>query len=401
MWGRIRDFRRLRLVVAPHPPPEGGERPPAPPGGSRRRRRIALALGILLVAFLATTQVTLKWRFYGLYLLTSESGRPLELKDDLLLGDGPRLLVGVSFSAVRELFSRKPEGGARLDVDWDAKEGGGTVTSVLAGGEVLQTVFGRYVDSDGATPRGLFVGGAIADVAATPAQNQSGMALRDARGWHHVWCNVNEALLIGELGRLVFPGEWRLTGSRVLVDAPTRVVIHSEHELEVGETMLRMERNVYFKAGRPFFRLGVNLMNAGDRPVHVSYAYGDEPWVGEFGSAFGNVGWTERGLVSQVTWLDAGAEAWAGIADTKSGVANFLSWEGSRPDGVYFGNHPGTPRPEELGAPLTSNEVFIGVEWRDRTIEPGETFSVRLTIGLAAQKPGGLPTFPAGAISPR
>jgi hypothetical protein len=358
------------------------------------------ALLALTVAFFATTRVRIGGSFYGLYLLERASGRPLEIKDDLKLGDGPRLLGGVSFTWLHERL-HAAERLPRLDLDWD-EDGSGIVTSYLADGRELQTLFGRYLDDDGRTPRGLFVGGALPDVAATTAQNQSGMALRDARGWHHIWCNVNEALLDVTTTRMSFPGEWTFLGSRVLVDTPDRVVIASEHEIVLAGGSLRVERYAAFRSGRTFFRLGINLINLGEEPVTISYAYGDEPWVGEFGSADGNVGWVERGLVPFVSGIDPRTERYAGILDQKSGLADFISWQGaSPPDVVYFGNHPGTPQPAEVGAPLTSNEVFIGLEWRDRTIEPGDTLTLRLSIGLAASRPDGSPTVPVDVIRDR
>lgn len=367
-----------------------------------RRARIALAATVALLAlFFATTHTHIKGRWYGLYLLKSKSGRPFELKDDLRLGDGPRVIGGFGFGGLREALGSDPVGLPRLALDWDDEEGGGIVTSMLPGGELLQTYFGRYVDSNGASPQGLFVGGAIPDVAEQPRQNQSGMAFHDESGWHHIWCNVNEILVVGPERRVLSPGEWTFKGSQVLAVAPERVVLSSAHEVEVGRASLRMERYAYFKAGRRYFRLGINVVNVGEEPVVLSYGYGDEPWVGEFGTAAGNVGWTSKGIVPVVAAIDPVAESWAGILDSKSGVANYLGWAGATPDAAYFGNHPGTPKRSEYGEVLASNEVFIGLEWRDRVIEPGETFSLRLTIGMAVPGPGGVPTFPAGALTPR
>lgn len=394
-----RAMPHLRVAFAAFLSPHASEgaRPPA-----RRRTVVALLLALALAAlFLGTTQVTLKGRWYGIYLLRSGSGRPFELKDDLKLGDGPRLLGGVSFSPLREFLARGREGKERLELDWDEEAGGGVVSNYLKGGEMLQTSLGRFVDSEGRTPAGLFVGGAIADVASSREQNQSGMALRDSSGWHHVWCNVNELLVLYGSGRRVFPGDWTFRGSRLLVESQDRVVIESDSALSASGVELRMERYAYFKAGVPWFRLGINILNVGDAPVTLAFGYGDEPWVGEFGSAEGNVGWSTQGVHDVVTWMDPAQSPGAGILDLKSGLANFIAWEGSLPDRVYFGNHAGTPEASEFGQPLTSNEVFIGLEWLNRTIEPGEVLSLGLTIGVAVAGPDGKPTFPERAIRQR
>jgi hypothetical protein len=213
---------------------------------------------------------------------------------------------------------------------------------------------------------------------------------------------VNELLVDEASKRSIYPGQWTFLGSRVLVEAPDRVVIRSEHEVMLSTGPLRMERYAYFAAGRLFFRLGINLINVGERPALISFGYGDEPWVGEFGSAAGNIGWTERGPVTTVSLVDPTARSYAGILDTKSGLANYLGWEGSAPPNlVFFGNHAGTPPPWELSKPLESNEIFIGAEWWNRTIAPGETLGLRLAVGLAAQRPDGSPMAPPDVINPR
>lgn len=374
----------------------------APRDRSARWRPAGFALLGIVAALLASIDTTISGNFYGLYLLAKPNGRPLELKDDLKLGDGPRLLAEMSFAPVRDLLVVPDSRDPHLDLDWDAKEGGGIVTNLLPDGRLVQTNFGRYVEDDGRHPHGLFVGGALPEVAAVPQQNESGMALRDRRGWRHIWCNVNEVLKDGATGRLIFPSDWSFVGSEVLVDAPDRVVIESEHEVALRDGRLRMERFAYFKAGWPFFRLGINYINLGDAPLTISYGYGDEPWVGEFGSAAGNLGWTAEGTVPLVASVDPRSHAYAGILDTKSGDANFADWSGgATPDFVYFGNHAGTPRPEEMGAPLASNEVFVGMEWRRRTIDPGETLGIKLTLGVAETRPGGRPTPPREALKVR
>jgi hypothetical protein len=354
------------------------------------------------MALLAMTRMTITGGWYGVYLLSRSAGRPFELKDDLRLGDGPNLLLGLSFSQIREVLSSGDTSLPLLDLDWSEAEGGGSVRNRLADGTEIVTLFGRYLDSDGKAPRGLFVGGAVPDIAAALGQNQSGMAFRNARGWHHIWCNVNEGLVEYGSDHVVSPGEWIFKGSRVIVEANDRVVLESQHELQLSAGRLRVERFAYFKAGLPFFRLGINFINVGDAPVRFAYAYGDEPWVGEFGSSEGNLGWVDGRIVSLTSFLDPGASQWAGIVDLKSDVANFISWVGAMaPDRVYFSNRPGTPKPLDLGVPLASNEVFIGLEWLDRLLAPGSALSLQLTVGMAPVGPDHAPSLPAGVIVTR
>jgi hypothetical protein len=381
---------------------------PAPNTAISRPSRLAPALAIvalgLAAALAAATRIELAGHWQGLFLLAGKGARPLELKDDLFLGDGSRLLAGVSFSRVRTALGRSGarmrSGQPRLELDWDEASGSGVVRNHLAGGGELLTSFARYEDDQGRTPRGLFVGGALPDVAAGDAQNESGMSFRDARGWQHVWCNVNEGLLHG--GAMSFPGAWRFLGSRVHIDDPDRVVLESAHEIGLGGgDLLRMDRFAYFRAGKPWFKLGIRIANAGDRPVQLSYAYGDEPWVGEFGSAQGNFGWVDGAVIRSEGVVDPREYRWAGVLDEETRIANFISWVGEAPpDRVYFGNAPGSQglRP---GRPLVSNEVFIGVEWLNRVIQPGEQVSILLAVGLAPFPPGAdTPLLPEGAGPP-
>jgi hypothetical protein len=367
------------------------------------RGHVAIGAGVLALALAAVlaamTRISIAGHWYGLYLLRGKEGAALEVKDDLLLGDGSRLVTGLPFSPIRRLLGARGAGttASRLELEWDAVEGSGLVRNRMADGTELVTLFSRYEDSEGKTPHGLFVGGALPEIAADDsAQNESGMTHHDARGWTHVWCNVNEAMWLPPAPAPIYPSAWTFLGSRALIREPDRVVLESSHALDHEGTRLRMDRFAYFRAGRPYFKLGIRIVNLGDRATSYRYAYGDEPWVGEFGSAAGNSGWIAAGLVQQETLVDPRANRHAGILDSDTGVANFISWIGDDlPDAVFFANQPGLRTP---GAPLSSNEVFIGLEWRDRTLGPGEERAILLSIGLADRAPGtGAPVLPEGA----
>jgi hypothetical protein len=376
--------------------------------GGRRSSRPATwaavaAIG-LAAAAVAATSFSIAGHWHGVFVLRGKGGALLEVKDDLFLGDGSRLVAGVSFSRMRRLLSSSgaaTEETPALELEWDERSGSGLVRNRFGDGTELVTLFGRYEDSDGHAPQGLFVGGALPDVAADDAlQNESGMTYRDARGWHHVWCNVNEGLYDHASNRFVYPSAWRFLGSRVLIRDRDRVVLESSHEALIAGVPLRVDRFAYFRAGKPWFKLGIRVLNAGERQVRYTYAYGDEPWVGEFGSARGNVGWTADGVVRVEGPLDPARHRWAGIFDEDSDVANFVSWVGGDlPDLVFFSNHPGA-QGAILGTPLDSNEVFVGLQWNERALAPGEDRSMLLSFGLAGIDGAGKPVIPEGAGPP-
>jgi hypothetical protein len=225
------------------------------------------------------------------------------------------------------------------------------------------------------------------------------MAYRDARGWSHVWCNVNEGLEDAQSGTSWPPGKWRFLGSRVLQRGPERVVLESDHELALSGGLLRVDRFATFVAGEPFFRLVIRLQNLGPGPVALTYLYGDEPWLGHFGSADGNIGWLANALVRTAGRFDT-ATGYAGIFDEKTGLSNFLAWSGeARPNVGYFSNHPGEFVDASRKEPLASNEVFIGLEWTWLRLPPGTGKTIELAIGMGRIDPAtGRPALPPGAL---
>jgi hypothetical protein len=363
-------------------------------------RVVAAATGIAAAGVLAAaTEIDIGGRWHGLFLLRGRDA-PLTLTDDLLLGDGTRRLAGVPFGPVRRLVGSTPARGAlpRLELDWSDAAGNGRVVNRLADGTELVTFFSRFQDDDGLRPQGLFVGGAMPEVAGAGAADESGMSFHDARGWHHVWCNVNEALFVDDAREAWTPGRWTFLGSRVLIADPERVVLESAHTVPVPGGLLRVNRYAYFRAGAPFFKLGIRVENSTDRPIRFSYAYGDEPWVGHFGSSQGNIGFVPGALVRVESPFDP-RERWAGILDEETGVAAFLAWPASAlPDLGYFANQAGF-KTAKAGAPLDSNSVFIGLEWLRRPLAPGEGTSIQLSVGMArSHAPGQVPELPPEAL---
>jgi hypothetical protein len=337
----------------------------------------------------------------GLFLLRGRTPTGFVLKDDLFLGDGSMLVAGISFSRLRRLLAPVPVAEhARLEVEWSDAQGNGFVRNYLGDGTEIVTMLSRFQDDEGKIPRGIFVGGALPEVAASFVQDESGMTFHDRSGWHHVWCTTNEIMLDVDTQQIVYPSYFEFLGSRVLIRDPDRVVIESSHiyHLKNGG-VVRMDRYAYFHAGRPFFKLGIRLSNAGEIPVHLAYSYGDEPWVGHFGSAAGNVGWIGSELVRFEGPVDRNGSRFAGILDEESGIAAFLAWpEELAPDRIYFANEAGS-RFKRLGQPLDSNEIFIGTEWLRVGLRPGESRQILLSIGMARRAAQvGVPELPRGAI---
>jgi hypothetical protein len=343
-----------------------------------------------LVLVLTHIEITGGWK--GIYLLRGVD-QPFVLRDDIFLGEATRALASVSFSAVRSVADIKEAdrpAGAWLESEWDEAAGRGIVRNHLADGSEMQTALSRWDNGgeDGGVRHGVFVGGSLPDIALDlTSLSQSGMAYRERSGiWRHVWCNANEAIWDVAQNREIDTYQYRYLGSAVLVRDSQRLVIESSHEVIVSGVPLRMRRVAQFAAGKPYLLLGVSIENLGTVPVRYMFLYGDEPWVGKYGSAAGNLGWTGDGIFAEEAPIDPVRHRWAGIVDTETGTANFLAWLGADfPSVVYVSNDVGTLVP---GKPLASEHIFIGTEW-NREIGPGEVQHVLLAIGMAERDAGG------------
>jgi hypothetical protein len=341
--------------------------------------------------FLTHFEISGGWK--GIYLIRGIGPAPFVLKDDAFLGEGQRVVASASFALVRSIsdagdVDRPP--GSWLESEWDEVDGRGIVENHFADGTQIQTALSRWDNGggDGGVRHGVFVGGSLPDIAVAPASlNQSGMAYRDPSGiWRHVWCNANEAIWDVANNLEIDTDKYRYLGSDILARDTQRLVIESNHEVTVAGVPLRMRRVAQFTAGQPYMLLSVSLENVGKVPVRYMFLYGDEPWVGNYGSAAGNLGWTADGVFADESKIDPVRHRWAGIVDTETGTANFLAWLGTEfPTMVYVSNDVGTLAP---GKPLSSNSIFLGTEWH-RELGPGEIQHMLFAIGKAERDAAG------------
>jgi hypothetical protein len=238
--------------------------------------------------------------------------------------------------------------------------------------------------------------------------SETGMAWFNGRRWLHIWCSSNEGICsASDTKHLSYPTDWRFIESRVLHNGPRHVVLSSVHEVTLDGVPLRIERFAYFHAEESYFRLGIRIRNVGVRPVSVIYLYGDEPWLGDYGSSKGNVGWTSSGLVLRATAIDPATHRYVGMFDCGNPLvspnrdftmaANFIEWLGSNvPSLAYFGNGTGYNEIEvQAGTPLSSDARFVGLEWGPRELAPDEETTIFLAIGMASFNPRtGMPEKP-------
>ncbi|KAF0220160.1 MAG: hypothetical protein FD174_1399 [Geobacteraceae bacterium] len=367
----------------------------------------ACALPLLFIA----TRIEIRGDYEGIYLLKGDTPLTFTITDDIFHGEQDRVLYSAHFRSHSSLF-RIPQSHATLETpltsDWHEKTGRGYVTSIFPNGTKLITCFGRYLDEYGNAPSGLFVGGNLPfpvrkDGKVNP--NATGMAFFNGRRWNHVWCSVNEAFLIYDHAQAsILPSQWELLDSKVLKSDGYELIITSRHVFKRGRLSFLMERFAFFRVNDAYFVLANKISNTGSVKARLSYVYGDEPWVGNYGSSSGDVGWVKDRIVNQEGAIDTGKYTYAGLFDYGNSLsgeghnftrtANFIEWLGNeKPDLVFFSNKPGNF--DDRKQPLTSDTRFVGLEWGPKLLQPGQSNTYTMAIGMAGiNQISGLPYKP-------
>ena len=367
-------------------------------------RKKLLPWGFLLLAcvlLVAVGDFTYTFHNQGIYLLTGKSGSLFEVTDDLLLGQESRGVAGITFIEKNQPLGEENPVAQRifLELDWDDEEGFGFVRNHLGGGQQLLTNFSRYIGSDNVDTKGLFVGGALPpedfDSSANAGRNDSGMTYFDTRRWYHVWCNTNEGIIATDSGVGLAPSQWQFIDSRVLINREDRALIISNHQVDLAGVPVQIERSAYFVAGEPYFILGIKMTNIGNRTAHYKYVYADEPWIGNFGSSSGDVGWLADQHVYFEGMVDPKVYSYMGMSDQgnkaieeavpETNTVNFIEWLGPEiPDIAYFSNnYMGFQHQLTQLVPLSGDARSLGMHWGPKSIRPKESQSFFLAIGMA------------------
>jgi hypothetical protein len=373
----------------------------------RNLKLFVLPLVFLIITFITITDFDFSSDLEGLYLLKCDSGHIFDLQSDLFLNDETRLIARIEFESILSFFGFALEDKANhvdIHYKWSKKTGRGFVINHFPDNRKILTCFSRFKDSDGLLTNGLFVGGGLPvskHEGLEVTMNETGMAFFDGKEWKHLWCSVNEAIASASSPDKMYPpSSWRFLGSSVLAATDQKLVLKSSHEVLVEGVPLRVDRFAFFRAGDTYFTLISHFRNVGTQRVNYFYIYGDEPWVGEYGTSVGNVGWTEDRLYYYEGKVDLQKYHFAGMVDSGnkmtlgghvkySNIANFIEWLGpNRPDVVYFSNKLGQFADESAKIPLyDKNNRVIFLQWGPKSINPGEVHSYGLAIGMAGNNP--------------
>lgn len=358
---------------------------------------------LLLIANIAAV-THFEGHFEGLFLFKDKHSGKYLLSDHLFVGKEKQLIYSLKFGnstyrMVNRLFPKHKNGVDHLHVEWNPKDGSGFVSSYFANGTGLVTYLGRYLDGDEEV-HGLFVGGGLPETVETNVaynMNNSGMTYYDGKRWYHIWCSVNEGILDEVSGKSFTPSKWEYLGSKVEKRGERNVIITSSHRLAINDVPLKIDRKMSFTAGEPYLNLDIKLTNAGGIPVSFSYLYGDEPWVGYYGTSLGDVGWTADGIIDYETFIDTSKHSYMGMADlgnrlirerpVYTNLANFIEWTpAARPDRAFFVNDQNKMPEKGKLIPMESNERFLGLAWKC-FLPPKGSKTIRLAIGMAPYNP--------------
>lgn len=385
-----------------------------------RSLSLAFIFCIFVALALAKVQINNKGDREGLFVLKGTNGAWLEITDDIFPEEVDRLLWGQPFDWFEDSIESgdcTPTDKACLSFEWNKTAGRGFIKTVYPDGKKLLICLGRFVNSTSHRPaRGLFIGGNL------PAEdpdsqifnkNESGMAYYDGRRYFHIWCNVNEALYAGDQAmQPIFPSAWDFLGSQILESGPQGITLQSRHRAITRTGSFTILKTFRYHTGNTYFTLATKITNSGAGPTSFIYSYGDEPWLGNFGTSIGNVGWLKDRLVLHELWIDTSTNSFAGMFDhgnpilgeqqaDYTGKANFIEWQNdSRPERAFFSNTDGIPVFSGKTLLNSPDSRFIGLRWGPRNLAPGQSFDTILAIGMADTPPqSGLPLKPATGLN--
>ena len=373
---------------------------------SRKKIVVIFEIVLLMGAIIVTTvRFDPTGDHEGVYLLKGEKGYWFELTDDLFPEEAQRLIYGSPLTWLKKVSSAT-QCHANIDscivFEWNERTGRGFIKNLYPDGRKLLICLGRFQGYEGLATKGLFVGGGLPtndpDYNINNA-NETGMAYFDGYRYYHIWCNVNECMASAlNPTDISYPPQWQFLGSKVLENSRKDLTLSSRHRALVDGTPYDIEKHFFYEAGDQYFTLVTTITNRGDNPAGFIYMYGDEPFLGEYGSSKGNVGWLKGGIVNTETYFDTQTNIFAGMFDYGNSLigedhgdytwkANFIEWNAkSRPDVGYFANKEGGTGFEPNKPLANPMNRFIGLEWR-RILKPGESFTFTLAIGMADRNP--------------
>jgi len=362
-----------------------------------------LTISLLLGITILVAHFKIKGDLEGIYILKGTDGKLFDVQDDVMLGEYERVLFKVDLPRLHALLSHKArsiKSEPYLQYTWNEQWGHGYIQNFNPDGTRFVICFSRFLDSNGAIPQGLFVGGGLPYSRYENSNvllNETGVAFFKGSNWYHIWCNANEAVSgMNSTDHLLFPSSWKFLGSKIHYATSKKVLLQSSHLVQIDGVPFQIDRFVIYHAGNRYFLMANRFRNVGKTPASYYFVYGDEPWVGNYGSSGGNIGWTKDRLYYYESVVDPKLYSYAGMYDHGNRavpgeiggfteIANFIEWMGEiRPDLVYFSNKEGKINDESARIPLASSDNrVIFLQWGPRQLLPNQSETILMAIGMA------------------
>jgi hypothetical protein len=342
--------------------------------------------------------------YEGVFLLKGQHGSWLEITDDLFPEDMDRFIGGYSLSGFKRVVSNgdcSATGTPCMNYEWNTTTGRGFIKTRYPDGKKLLICLSRFKGDDDKIPSGLILGGNLPPIdpdASIFDRNETGMAYFDGTRYYHIWCNANEGI-IDESGKLIEPENWKFIGSKVLESSTKELTISSRHQATINNVPIGIERTLFYETGNTYVRLVTKITNSGKTGTTFSYMYGDEPWVGNYGTSAGDIGWLKDRLVKIEMPIDTSRYTYAGIFDYGNDLAgekhvytnkaNFIEWQhASRPNYAFFSNDFTKVAKPEDGIPLSSHtNRVIALFWGRLLLQPNQSFMFEIAVGMADVDP--------------
>ncbi len=360
-------------------------------------KKVAIFSGLTILGIFIFFYVLLRFFHFStgsaaVYLLKDSSG--LRLTNDISFYEIDSLVFKIDLT---KIFNRIFETSAMatdtplLDISFNASTGRGVIKEFRPNGSMIEIALSRFDDRD-IKPRGLIIGGDFPPGDSGLKREASGIAFNDGKRWYHLWCNANEGIALTG-GNVYETTKWEYLGGKIIKRTFREFIAESLHRADLDGNGVLIKRRLEVIAGRNYIDLIIDIKNLSERVLMIDYAYGDEPWIGDYGTSYGDVGWYPGGLIMNETYIDplkynlAGfwdaGNTLAGEAGDFTGFANYVQWLGKPPTMVYFSNDFYSVN---SGKPLSSPENrLINIVWKGMVLAPDEVERLYLRIGFSTE----------------
>ncbi len=314
-----------------------------------------------------------------------------DLLAEVDLADG-RPPPGAHRDALPPVTPRSP-----IQNGWDPDTGRGTITLTTPAGERLEI---RLQDGFEGYTGGLLLG----SMGGSAFRSWPTDAPAGTRGLS-LWCAQDESLLLEQAERrLEYSHGWsenfgtgpdgvplRYLGGRVLHDSPDGLLLRAENAAMPFHLARWLQ---LLPDGTLLTRLRIS--NVSEASIQFSFWEGEDPWVGDYGSSEGDVGWFAGALIRQEASLGASPGACLGMADLGDQpraadpwplAASFLCLDplSPKPDQLIFANGF-AHGPDEVSdnTPLSDQSpTAFNLGWTHMELAPGASWELRWAMGVA------------------